>query len=292
MRIFLLCALVLMPFFAQRLQSCYVFQKDLITSRDLFPQAPYFVIDSFSDRFDLEIPSQTLEKLFQENKFFLEKSPHEKIKFHFTSRFDTKKAQEQIKQAFFEFFRPFNPKITEINLKPLTEIKGKEIEILGAKIQDKAFKKKKFSLIVETLVDGEKRLIPFLCEIDADLEVLIAREGIKAGQDLSDENITKKRIAFEAFSVLPALSEQAYTSSSRSFIAKGSVIFVSKLKPQMIVKRGDWIEVLLQEGNIMIQARLQAMQNASLGQEINAKNPQSQKIIRVRITDKGRGIAL
>lgn len=292
MRAFLLCALLLVPFFAQMLQPSYLLTKDAISSKDLFPQAPHFIIGSFLDRFEFEVPSQTLEKLFKEHHFLLEKSPYSQIKFIFTFPFETQKAQEEITQAFFHLFAPFNPKIAKISLKPLSELKGKEIKVLGAKIEEKALRKKKFSLMLEVLLDGKKGFFPFLCEIDASLEVFIALEDIKAGQDLNAQNIAKERIAFESLPMLPALEEQIYSSSSRSFISKGSILFASKLKPQIIIKRGDWIEASFQEGNIDIQVRLQAMQNASLGQEINAKNPESQKIIRVKITAKGKGIVL
>lgn len=292
MRAFLLCALLLMPSFAQVLQSSYLLTKDAISSKDLFLQAPYFPIGSFLDRFEFEMPSQALEKLFKEHHFLLETSPYPQIKFIFTLPFDAQKAKEEITQAFFHLFAPFHPKIAKISLKPLGELGGKEIKILGAKIEEKALRKKKFSLMLEVLVDGKKGLFPFLCEIDASLEVFVALEDIKAGQDLNAQNTAKKRIAFESFSMLPALKEQIDSSSSRSFISKGSILFASKLKPQIIIKRGDWIEASFQEGNIHIQIRLQAMQNASLGQEIKAKNPESQKIIRVKITAKGKGIVL
>lgn len=290
MRVFLLCALLLMPFFAQMLKPSYLIKKDSISSQDLFLQAPHFPIGSFLDRFELEIPSQALEKLFKEHHFLLEKSPYPQIKFIFTPPFETQKAKEEIKSAFLHLFAPFHPEITKIFLKPLGELKGREIKVLGARIEEKALKKKKFSLMLEVLVDEKKGFFPFLCEIEASLEAFVALEDIKAGQDLSAQNIAKKRIAFE--SLLPALEEQVYTSSSRSFIPKGSIIVASKLKPQILIKRGDWIEASLKEGNIMIQVRLQAMQNASLGQEINAKNPESQRVIRVKITGKGKGIVL
>lgn len=292
MRVFLFCILLSLPFFAQVLKPSYSLKNDAITSRDLFSQAPLFPIASFSDRFEFEIPSQALEKLFKEHHFLLEKSPYAQIKFIFTPPFEAKKAKEEIKQAFLKLFVSFNPEITKISLKPLGEIKGKEMRVLGAKIEEKSFKKKKFSLMLEVLLDGKQGFLPFLCEIDASLEVFVALEDIKASQDLNAQNVAKKRITFESFSTLPALEEQIYTSASRSFISKGSMIFTSKLKPQILVKRGEWIEASLKEENITIQIRLQAMQNATLGQEINAKNPESQKIIRVKITGRGKGVVL
>lgn len=277
---------------AEMLQPSYAIKRDSITSSDLFPQAPHFAIASFGDRFELEIARDHLEELFRSHGFPLAPSSYAQIKFVFSPPFEVQIAQEEIRQAFLQYFASFSPKIEKISLKPLGDIEGKKIKILGANIQEKAFKKNRFSLSLEIEVDGRRSVLPFLCEIEASLEVYVALSGIQANQELNPQNVAKKRIAFESSATPFAKEDQIYASSSRGFIAKDSVIFASKIKPQILIKRGEWIEVSHQEGSIAIQTKLQAMQNASLGQEINAKNPQTQKTIRVKVTARGKGVAL
>lgn len=70
-------------------------------------------------------------------------------------------------------------------------------------------------------------------------------------------------------------------------IRNGSVIQANLLQAPKLVKRGDDVVIMASTQGIMIKMRGTAMQDGELGQQINVRNNQSERIVKARVTESG-----
>lgn len=70
-------------------------------------------------------------------------------------------------------------------------------------------------------------------------------------------------------------------------IRYGTVIKANLLQAPKLVKRGDDVVIMASTQGIMIRMRGTAMQDGELGQQINVKNNQSERIVRARVSKSG-----
>lgn len=264
------------------IKESYTLSRNEIYSTDLLPNSPRFLLARFGEHFSLSIPSQKLKELFASHSISFQ-APFPQITFIYNSTLPLKQVKEKIASALLKEYPTI--KIRDIRLKPIGgDLRREKIFELKV-IQNAIFRKKTFQILLNT----SSGVVPFLCEIDASIEVYVAREDIRAREDLDKSNVEKKSIEFEGF-LQPPISEKEFLSSSaRSFIKQGQIITTNKIKPKLFVKKGDMIEVSFQEEGVRIIARLEAMQNGSLGEEIMVRNPISKKTLKVKITAWGKG---
>lgn len=264
------------------IKESYTLDRNEIYSTDLFPNSPKFLIARFGEHFTLTLPSQKLQELFSSHSIAFQ-SPFSQITFNYYSTLPLKKIKEKIALALREQYPTI--KIKEIKLKPIgSDLKREKIFELKT-IQNAIFKKKKFQILLNT----SSGVVPFLCEVDASIQAYVAKMDIRAREDLDKSNVEKKEIEFDGFLQPPINQQEFLSSSARSFIKQGQIITTNKIKPKLFVKKGDMIEVSYQEEGVRITARLEAMQNGSLGEEIVAKNPVSKKTLKIKVVAQGRG---
>lgn len=264
------------------IKESYSILSNEIYSTHLLPKAPKFLIARFGENFSLTLSTQKLKELFASHSLTFN-PPYPQITFIYHSSLPLTQVKEKISQALILEYPKIQ--IQDIKLKPI----GRDISpqtILELKtIQNAMFKKKSFQILLNT----PEGVVPFLCEVQARLEVYVAREDIKAREELNASNVERKWVEFEGFIQTPISESEFLSSSARSFIKQGQIITSNKIKPKFFVKKGDMIEVSLQEEGVKITTRLEAMQNGALGEEIVARNPTSKKNIKIKITGAGKG---
>lgn len=67
------------------------------------------------------------------------------------------------------------------------------------------------------------------------------------------------------------------------------IITRDKIKPRVFVKKGESIHASSTSNGISLEVLLIAKQNGVYNEIINAENPQSGKILRVKVIDEGKG---
>lgn len=273
---------------SEELQMKYLISQDKIHSQQLFANAPSFAITNFGRAFEVKIPASKIYTLFKNQGFILEKPKFDEVEFVYKLPWDVSNIESILTQKFKDFYASYHPQVKRIRLKPLGELVGNKIQILSATFDPKSFKKNQLILMLEVQIDKIKKLHPFLCEIDAELEVYMSTSDIRAGEDLDEHNTRKIMIPFSAFASSPAVEVTHF--ASRSFIKKDQVILESKLKPKIIVHKGDLVDVLYYDEMILIEARLEAMQNAGMSEEILLKNLQSKKSIKAKIIGANKAL--
>jgi len=71
-------------------------------------------------------------------------------------------------------------------------------------------------------------------------------------------------------------------------IAAGQPLTTNSLRPYRLVKRGEWVSVLLQREGIRILTKGTAMANGSKNEVIMVKNPTSRRLYQAQIIDAGQ----
>lgn len=264
------------------IKESYTLSRNEIYSTDLIPNSPKFLLARFGEHFTLTLPSQKLQELFSSHSIAFQAS-FSQITFIYDSTLPLQNVKEKITLALKEQYPSI--KIKEIKFKPIGGDLGREKIFELKTIQNAIFKKKTFQILLNT----SSGVVPFLCEVSAKIEVYVAKTDIRAREDLDRSNVEKKEMDFDGFLQPPINQQEFLSSSARSFIKQGQVITINKIKPKLFVKKGDMIEVSYQEGGVKVLARLEAMQNGSLGEEILARNPISKKSLKIKIIAYGKG---
>ncbi|WP_027326787.1 flagellar basal body P-ring formation chaperone FlgA [Helicobacter pametensis] len=267
---------------AEILKEHYILSKDPIMSYDLFPQSPSFVIASFGESFELHIKASDLQRLFASKGFAVD-SKIKEVRFTYHLPWDSTKLKEEISKTFLAFYASYHPKIQEVRLKPLKALKSSDLRLIKAQITEKMLRKNRFVAMVEVQEGGKHSLQPFFVEIVASLEAYVAKRDLSAGENLGEENVELKRVPFDSIPMPLADKGELKTAALRSFVAKDQMIFKSKLKPRLLVRRGEWVDASYKEGGVEIEARMEAMQNGSMNDEVMVRNLESKKQIRAKV---------
>ncbi|MEA3348361.1 MAG: flagellar basal body P-ring formation chaperone FlgA, partial [Pseudomonadota bacterium] len=65
-----------------------------------------------------------------------------------------------------------------------------------------------------------------------------------------------------------------------------------RLQPYRLIKRGELVQVLIQQGGIKIRTRGVAMGNGTLKEIITVKNPTSRKYFQARVVGSGKVVVV
>ncbi len=118
-------------------------------------------------------------------------------------------------------------------------------------------------------------------------KVLVARESIKQGQDLTPElfDVARREVTSLADPPIVSPRELDGKSAARAMVA-GRTLTQSFLRKQEIVKRGDVVSIEYSSCSIKITASGEAKESGCLGETIKVKNVSSSRIISAVVQDE------
>jgi flagellar basal body P-ring formation protein FlgA len=117
-------------------------------------------------------------------------------------------------------------------------------------------------------------------------KVLVARESIKQGQDLTPELFDVARREVTSLADPPIVSPRELDGKSATrAMAAGKTLTQSFMQKQEIVKRGDMVSIEYVSGSIKITASGEAKESGCQGETIKVKNMSSSKIISAVVQD-------
>lgn len=126
-------------------------------------------------------------------------------------------------------------------------------------------------------------------ELSATITALKAKENIKTLSTIDASNAEPTRIDL-TFSTYPyLLASRLGKVSARSFIARNAIIYENKVRPLLLVKRGQMLDIAYKQSNLSINYQMRAVDNGGLGDIIKVKNEQTNKIFEVRIIGPLKG---
>ena len=138
--------------------------------------------------------------------------------------------------------------------------------------------------------DGERiKKLTFIYEIQARLRVAKSTQNIPSSENLSLQNVEEDFIKFERVGAEFVSIEEIQKYSAKSYIRTQMPITKDKIKPRILVKKGDMVRVLGVQEGVSIETLLVAKQSGAYNEIINAQNPDSGKILRIRIVSESKG---
>ena len=304
-KLFLFCALACV-FYADELAQfptkqefslakSYVVEDSKIYAHTLFPEIQkHFLLAVIpQDSLNLVMPSFEVARIFERNGYKLQ-TPFKEVLFTYQASLKLQKPREFLQKLYTDFFNancPQSLRVDSIKFSNLEELRGvdftnADFELFG---KNSALKKSSGTLVAKFTQDKKKIFLQY--EVHALVKILSTTRNVSAGEELQD-SVLAQEVAFERFSSLPACESDLSQVSAKVYLAKGSFISKDKLRPKILVKKGEFVLVQSEGEGFSMQNSLEALQNGSFGEVINAKNIQSGKVVRIKITNKNKGILL
>ncbi|EFR46728.1 flagella basal body P-ring formation protein FlgA [Helicobacter cinaedi CCUG 18818 = ATCC BAA-847] len=273
------------------LQKSYSVSQNDIYSTDLFPQMDRkFKIASFPpDRFTLRLKSVDIKLIFQRFGYKIISFESDVVEFEFVSSMKENDALEFIQKMYIQHYGK-DLQIDKILVRPLGNL-PKDYTLIDFSIPNFAVKKNSgsFTMGYRTL-DGERiKKLTFIYEIQARLRVAKSTQNIPSSENLSLQNVEEDFIKFERVGAEFVSIEEIQKYSAKSYIRTQMPITKDKLKPRILVKKGDMVSVFNKQEGVSIETLLVAKQSGAYNEIINAQNPDSGKILRIRIVSENKG---
>lgn len=136
--------------------------------------------------------------------------------------------------------------------------------------------------------DGTMKQIYFRYEIKATLEAIQTTKKLKVGDTIGFDSVHITRIPFVKMSRELATKQDIGQYSIASYTAKGTILHTNDLAPKIVIRRGDSVFVLVNDGRVILSFDGIAQQDGAIGKKIRVKNPRTNKSYEVIVIDEKR----
>ena len=222
------------------------------------------------DRYLLRVSSKKLLRLLQQNGY---------------RRFKAKRSYVTFIKLSPINLLPLEQKLTDYFKKNYKKIDIHSIKIIPRMHIDKLPKEFTFKVRSGTLlrshgtfsiITPKKRQIFFDYYMDATLPVYKSKKKILRGEVLSLRNLTKENVRFERFRALPV--QQISGLQAKHHITKGKLLTVRDVERIDLVRRGEFVSVVLKESGLEIDMSAKALQAGTLNDIILIQNRRGKKL--------------
>lgn len=227
------------------------------------------------------IKTKTLLTLLKKYNINNYSSRHPYIQFEKKSPISTTKITEFVKKFYKDTYK--NIKISQITIHPKTYT-TKLPNSYTIHMPYRSYLHKSGTLSIKT---DRKRQIFFDYVIKATLHVFVATKNIKRNVELSSLNTRKKSIILENFRALPLHEIQKEKLESKIPIPQGKILTQRDVETLHLIRRGDIVNVLLQNGAISISFSAKAIKSGKLGDTITIEKNDGKRM-KVQVTGKKR----
>lgn len=131
--------------------------------------------------------------------------------------------------------------------------------------------------ILEIKTNDNKKIF-FNYQIKAKLSVIVAKDVMQKGDELSPLNAKKKSIMLQKFRAQPLQEIKKSSLQIKRRVKKGAVLTQRDVAGLFLVKRGSMIYVVVSDSNIAISFMAKAKQSGRLGESITVVNSQGKKL--------------
>ncbi|WQY74012.1 flagellar basal body P-ring formation protein FlgA [Helicobacter pylori] len=189
--------------------------------------------------------------------------------------------------------------IKEIYLKEYQDLKL-EIETINLEIPERfsnasilsyelnASNKLKKDGVVFLRLENEPNLrLPVRYSVIGSMQAFKSISAIKKDENITANNTKKERVLFGALSN-PLLEGAIDKVSAKNFIPPDTLLSTDKTQALIIVRKNDIITGVYEEGQISIEISLKALENGALNQIIQAKNLESNKILKAKVLSSSK----
>ncbi len=197
---------------------------------------------------------------------------------------DTNMLKTGIKETYLKEYKDLKLEIETINLEIPERFSHASILSyeLGA-----SNKLKKDGVVFLKLENEPNLRLPVRYSVIGSMQAFKSIEAIKKDENITANNTKKERVLFGALSN-PLLEGAIDRVSAKHFIPPDTLLSMDKTQALIIVRKNDIITGVYEEGQISIEISLKALENGALNQIIQAKNLESNKILKAKVLSSSK----
>lgn len=197
---------------------------------------------------------------------------------------DTNTLKAEIKEAYLKEYKDLKLEIETINLE-IPE-RFSHASILSYELN--ASNKLKKDGVVFLKLENEPNLrLPVRYSVIGSMQAFKSISAIKKDENITANNTQKERVLFGTLSN-PLLEGAIDKVSAKHFIPPDTLLSMDKTQALIIVRKNDIITGVYEEGQISIEISLKALENGALHQIIQAKNLESNKILKAKVLSSSK----
>ncbi len=197
---------------------------------------------------------------------------------------DTNMLKAEIKAIYLKEYKDLKLEIETINLE-IPE-RFSHASILSYELN--ASNKLKKDGVVFLRLENEPNLrLPVRYSVIGSMQAFKSVSAIKKDENITANNTKKEHVLFGALSN-PLLEGAIDKVSAKNFIPPNTLLSADKTQALIIVRKNDIITGVYEEGQISIEISLKALENGVLNQIIQAKNLESNKILKAKVLSSSK----
>ncbi len=197
---------------------------------------------------------------------------------------DTNMLKAEIKAIYLKEYQDLKLEIETINLEIPEHFS--HAPILSYELN--ASNKLKKDGVVFLRLENEPNLrLPVRYSVIGSMQAFKSISAIKKDENITANNTKKERVLFGALSN-PLLEGAIDKVSAKHFIPPDTLLSTDKTQALIIVRKNDIITGVYEEGQISIEISLKALENGALNQIIQAKNLESNKILKAKVLSSSK----
>ncbi|AFI03599.1 flagellar basal body P-ring formation chaperone FlgA [Helicobacter cetorum] len=203
---------------------------------------------------------------------------------------DLNTIEKEIAKTYLKEYQALHLEIEKINLN-LAE-RFNNAKILSYELGSKETLRKDGVVFLNIELENQSKMrLPVRYSIIGSIQAFKSVGIIKKDENITEANTLATRIPFGSLES-PLLESAINHSSAKVYIAPSTLLNASKVQALIVVHKGDVIVGVYQEGRIILETNLQVLENGALNSVIQAKNLESNKILKVRILSSSKAQVL
>ncbi|GAA8303586.1 flagellar basal body P-ring formation chaperone FlgA [Helicobacter pylori] len=197
---------------------------------------------------------------------------------------DTNTLKTEIKEAYIKEYKDLKLEIETIHLEIPERFSNASILSYELNASNKL---KKDGVVFLRLENEPNLRLPVRYSVIASMQVFKSVGAIKKDENITANNTQKERVLFGTLSN-PLLEGAIDKVSAKNFIPPNTLLSADKTQALIIVRKNDIITGVYEEGQISIEISLKALENGTLHQIIQAKNVESNKILKAKVLSSSK----
>ncbi len=197
---------------------------------------------------------------------------------------DSNALKTEIKKAYLKEYKDLKLEIETINLEIPERFSNAPILSYELNASNKL---KKDGVVFLRLENEPNLRLPVRYSVVGSMQAFRSIGAIKKDENITANNTQKERVLFGTLSN-PLLEGAIGKVSAKNFIPPNTLLSVDKTQALIIVRKNDIITGVYEEGQISIEISLKALENGALNQIIQAKNLESNKILKAKVLSSSK----
>ncbi|WP_088357766.1 flagellar basal body P-ring formation chaperone FlgA [Helicobacter pylori] len=197
---------------------------------------------------------------------------------------DSNTLKTEIKKAYLKEYKDLKLEIETINLEIPERFSNAPILSYELNASNKL---KKDGVVFLRLENEPNLRLPVRYSVIGSMQAFKSIGAIKKDENITANNTKKERVLFGVLSN-PLLEGAIGKVSAKNFIPPNTLLSTDKTQALIIVRKNDIITGVYEEGQISIEISLKALENGALNQIIQAKNLESNKILKAKVLSSSK----